>query len=279
MVFPAAQRIKNAPEGDQIALALSYQLITKNTNCLLVHIRSEDEKATDLPELMNVAQMQAAGWAGAGTVNTNPTQVLWRMATVSRSMALPAVAAKPATNIDYALYDLPRVFRSSREADDSAPTLGDLDAFASSKKSLLERGADYYEIPSFLRKQDEKEVTPKPKILDPKDVIEMANEILIDKKLIGELVGILDESVFEDELLEIFKTDLSFLNKQELWSAVLAWILLQLEEYGDWNEQTIAAIEELTNDLEPAKLNKAFQVFNVKMADLGMHGWLTLDFD
>jgi len=265
----AAQRIKNALEGDQIALALSYQLITKNTNCLLVHIRSEDEKATDLPELMNVAQMQAAGWAGAGTVKDTSHHIQYQMASVSKCVPLNS------PGVDYSAYDLPRVFRSSR---DTTPGPTDLEIFMSSKESLI-KGVDYYEIPSFLRKQDEKEVTPKPKILDPKDVIEMANEILIDKKLIGELVGILDESIFEDELLEIFKTDLSFLNKQELWSAVLAWILLQLEEYGDWNEQTIAAIEELTNDLEPAKLNKAFQVFNVKMTDLGMHGWLTLDFD
>ncbi|QWE12676.1 cell division protein FtsZ [Polynucleobacter sp. AP-Titi-500A-B4] len=63
----------------------------------------------------------------------------------------PAIATQPAsTGVDYSQYDLPRVFRSSREAT-PAPTLG---ADSSPQaKTLLDKGADYYEIPAFLRKQ------------------------------------------------------------------------------------------------------------------------------
>ena len=64
----------------------------------------------------------------------------------------PSMAAQPATTsgVDYSQYDLPRVFRSSREAS-PAPTLG---ADSSPQaKSMLDKGADYYEIPAFLRKQ------------------------------------------------------------------------------------------------------------------------------
>ncbi|MBU3564619.1 cell division protein FtsZ [Polynucleobacter sp. MWH-HuK1] len=63
----------------------------------------------------------------------------------------PAMAAQPAsTGVDYSQYDLPRVFRSSREAT-PVPTLG---ADSSPQaKSMLDKGADYYEIPAFLRKQ------------------------------------------------------------------------------------------------------------------------------
>jgi cell division protein FtsZ len=64
----------------------------------------------------------------------------------------PAMAAQPAASsgVDYSQYDLPRVFRSSREAT-PAPTLG---ADSSPQaKTLLDKGADYYEIPAFLRKQ------------------------------------------------------------------------------------------------------------------------------
>jgi cell division protein FtsZ len=47
-------------------------------------------------------------------------------------------------------HDLPRVFRSSREAS-PAPSLG---ADSSPQaKTMLDKGADYYEIPAFLRKQ------------------------------------------------------------------------------------------------------------------------------
>jgi cell division protein FtsZ len=63
----------------------------------------------------------------------------------------PSIAAQPAPNgVDYSQYDLPRVFRSSREAK-PAPTLG---ADSSPQaKTMLDKGADYYEIPAFLRKQ------------------------------------------------------------------------------------------------------------------------------
>jgi Ca-activated chloride channel family protein len=263
-----AQRIKTALEGDQIALALMYQLITKHTNCLLVHIRADDEKATDLPELMNIAQMQAAGWSGAGSVTDaiDIPKIDW--SAPSASIRMPTTASL--LNASYDSYDLPRVLRSSQKISESIHF-----------KESLNRSEDNYDIPAFLRKQAEKvsAPTPKPKLLDPKDVILLANEILTDKKMIAELVSILDESKFEQEVLEILMHDLQFLNKEELWSAILAWILLRLEEYGDWNDQTISAIESLTNDIDSSKLNKAFQVFNIKMADLGMHGWLTLDFN
>jgi cell division protein FtsZ len=63
----------------------------------------------------------------------------------------PSMAAQPAAGgVDYSQYDLPRVFRSSREAT-PAPTLG---ADSSPQaKAMLDKGADYYEIPAFLRKQ------------------------------------------------------------------------------------------------------------------------------
>jgi len=63
----------------------------------------------------------------------------------------PAAVTQPAsTGIDYSQYDLPRVFRNSREAS-PAPSLG---ADSSPQaKSMLDKGADYYEIPAFLRKQ------------------------------------------------------------------------------------------------------------------------------
>jgi cell division protein FtsZ len=63
----------------------------------------------------------------------------------------PAMSAPAASSaVNYSQYDLPRVFRSTREAS-PAPTLG---ADSSPQaKSMLDKGADYYEIPAFLRKQ------------------------------------------------------------------------------------------------------------------------------
>lgn len=47
-------------------LAVAYQLVTDQTNFLLIHERAEDEKPKDMPELHKVSQMLAAGWGGVG---------------------------------------------------------------------------------------------------------------------------------------------------------------------------------------------------------------------
>lgn len=55
-----------APEAKQLAVA--YQLVTDETNFLLVHLRAEENKPADMPELHKVDQMLAAGWGGMGSV-------------------------------------------------------------------------------------------------------------------------------------------------------------------------------------------------------------------
>ena len=67
----------------------------------------------------------------------------------SSNNAFGAASAQPA-GVDYSQYDLPRVFRSLSEPS-SAPSLG---ADSSPQaKTMLDKGADFYEIPAFLRKQ------------------------------------------------------------------------------------------------------------------------------
>ena len=74
---------------------------------------------------------------------------------VNTAASMPMTGSSPAiqpasAGVDYSQYDLPRVFRNSREAA-PAPTLG---ADSSPQaKTMLDKGTDYYEIPAFLRKQ------------------------------------------------------------------------------------------------------------------------------
>ena len=67
----------------------------------------------------------------------------------SSGNAFGAASSQPA-GVDYSKYDLPRVFRP-RSEQGSTPTLG---ADSSPQaKTMLDKGADFYEIPAFLRKQ------------------------------------------------------------------------------------------------------------------------------
>lgn len=50
-------------------LAVSYQLVTEQTSCVLVYQREIEQKADGVPVLRKVPQMLAAGWGGMGTMD------------------------------------------------------------------------------------------------------------------------------------------------------------------------------------------------------------------
>ena len=51
------------------ALAIRYQLMSRWTSCIVVHVREDAEKAEDLPKIVRVPHVLAAGWGGTGTVS------------------------------------------------------------------------------------------------------------------------------------------------------------------------------------------------------------------
>jgi len=74
----AAQRIRTLPQADRIPLALKYQLLSDDTDFLIVVERGESMKAADLPQLHVVPNMLATGWSGVGSA-------LDRSAVINRS--------------------------------------------------------------------------------------------------------------------------------------------------------------------------------------------------
>lgn len=128
----AAQRLLDTTDVQrQRALAVQYQLVTPHTNFILVHQRAEGEKAQDLPLLQQVAQMQAAGVGGHGTVMREP-QV---------NFCLPAdTMFRMGPTSHQASVNTPAVWRSSRT---HAAARGDVMAIV---------GMGDIETPAFLRK-------------------------------------------------------------------------------------------------------------------------------
>ena len=134
--------------GEQVAastvataqsLAVTYKLVTDEPNFILVHERSDEEKAQEMPDAHKVPQMLAAGWGGTGSVVREsrvsvPSQVLY-----SRSCA--SVHSAP----DYSAMTSPTVWRTNR-----TQAAARVDALSSG-------GMDDYEIPAFLRKQADDE--------------------------------------------------------------------------------------------------------------------------
>jgi len=73
------------------------------------------------------------------------------MASVGVAPAVSAVSVAPVSSAaDYSKYDVPKVFRSNRNMP-AEPRLG---ANSSPEaQAMMDKGADYYDIPAFLRKQ------------------------------------------------------------------------------------------------------------------------------
>lgn len=118
------------------ALAVTYKLVTDETNFILVHERADAEKAQDMPEAHKVPQMLAAGWGATGSVVRSPSslQVL-RCGTDDFPVGLQAAVT------GYRSMGTPSVWRA-RDRTASA-----------SVAALSSGGMDDFEIPAFLRKQ------------------------------------------------------------------------------------------------------------------------------
>ena len=92
----AARRIQTADEREALELAVAYQLMSRHTNCILVHERAEADKATEVAELHRVSSMLAAGWGASSSVRESrlvycappSTPAVWHSARSAASMSI-----------------------------------------------------------------------------------------------------------------------------------------------------------------------------------------------
>ena len=124
------------------SLAMKYQLITQHTNLFLLHERAEENKSEGLPKLQQVAQMQAAGFGGYGSVRrATPVMSVMRMSCHSESFEISDSLSSPSLGGDYGRLNTPSVWRTNRTQS------------ASKVDGMASAGMDDIEIPAFLRKQ------------------------------------------------------------------------------------------------------------------------------
>jgi Ca-activated chloride channel homolog len=122
-------------------LAVQYQLVTDETNFILVHERDASEKALEMPDAHKVPQMLPAGWGGTGSVQYSRKQLDVKFsinACVSES-TIPY--SNKSTAQDYGSMATPSVWRTSRSSA------------AARVDALSSGGMDDFQIPAFLRKQ------------------------------------------------------------------------------------------------------------------------------
>jgi len=97
----AAGRLAGLQDEAATRLAVDYQLMSRYTNCVLVHLRAEADKATDEAQLHRVEGMLAAGWGASASVLASAD-------TMDMMAALPVMAA-PAGGAAFAKAAAPRL--------------------------------------------------------------------------------------------------------------------------------------------------------------------------
>ena len=127
----ASNKLSIGQPADAIRLAVDYQLVTDQTNFLLVHERPDGEKATDMPELQKVDQMVPAGWGGIGSARFSRSTAFFE------TRALDYRLSASPDPVDVAPLWAPAVFRTAREP------------------STKFCARDDTTIPDFLRKRDQ----------------------------------------------------------------------------------------------------------------------------
>ncbi len=119
-------------------MAERYQLVTEDTNLLLVIERAEAEKTDGMPALHQVRPMLVAGWGGSSTVVVDASQVRFsRRSNAGPVMFRMASESTPFVGESFSLHSVWRSKQSSRSMQIDALGLGDMDDV---------------EIPAFLRK-------------------------------------------------------------------------------------------------------------------------------
>lgn len=135
------QQTQTAQASARMDLAVTYRLITEETNYILVYERSDTERPTEMPHHHKVSQMLAAGWgASSSVIGGTSTMRKLRHSIVGASAQLQ-VLANSASLLDAVA--TPSVFRSARTQ-------------AAAKVDALSLGGmDDFEIPAFLRKMSD----------------------------------------------------------------------------------------------------------------------------
>ena len=124
-------------------LAVTYKLVTDETNFILVHERTEAEKASEMPDVHKVPHMLAAGWRGSGSVGRAAQPLcVFRCGTDNVPFHVPTLngVSDLSSSVDYAAMVTPAVWRGRNSA-------------SAGVDALSMGGMDDFEIPAFLRKQ------------------------------------------------------------------------------------------------------------------------------
>lgn len=264
----AMYRLPNIEAENKLSLALRYQLITDETSFILIHERSELNKANDLPELQKIPQMHSAGWGGTGSV-----EIVWR--NTSATIIKHSLSDTQSFAM-YDKYDVPKVFRTNRQSSIQNDNLDITD----------------YDIPAFLRKQpDNREITKsviniskstyqavkekliKAKPLSPEDIIKLASDFIKYPNDLNKFINSIEGKLINNDLKNVQKILEYYLTSEQMWLIILSWLLINFETSKYWSSNTKTAIQDLCENIDSTDISESFVILVNHMPNLEIDNW------
>jgi len=145
----AARRIAGTEGEPSLSLAIEYQIKSKQTNCILVHQRADNDRATDEAELRRIHSMLAAGWGATSTRLSAPSLMCQDVSGLSSPMLWRSTAAFGSADVKLSVIDsddhhIPAFLR--KQADHQRPA--SLRTFALAVVEHMANGGQVQGLPS-----------------------------------------------------------------------------------------------------------------------------------
>jgi Ca-activated chloride channel family protein len=255
-------------EAEATELAIQYQLASKYTNLLLVHIRAEEEKADGLPKLEKIQQMQAAGWGGFGNVDVSRrSTVLYSRSMASFSYASPSRSAMVSNNLS-----APSVWRTNK-----TQTTSKVDKLALG-------GSDDYEIPDFLKKladggNDFGDIKFSPPIIfyeddfSPDDMLRKFNELAVETNDFSHITFELMDPIYEGEVWTVLCIASGDGHVDHYWACMLNWLSNNVKGIVALNRHALRILHAELAKLDDPSQQKAQDLFAKSFTKITPNSW------
>jgi hypothetical protein len=263
-----ARILATTNEAEATELAIQYQLASKYTNLLLVHIRAEEEKADGLPKLEKIQQMQAAGWGGFGNADVSRgSTVLYSRSMASFSYASPSRSAIVSNNLS-----VPSVWRTNK-----TQTTSKVDKLALG-------GADDYEIPDFLKKQaggrnDFGDIKFSPPIIfyeddfSPDDMLRKFNELAVETNGFSHITFELMDPIYEGEVWTVLCIASGDEHVDHYWACMLNWLSKNVKGIVALNRHALRILHAELAKLDDPSQQKAQDLFAKSFTNITPNSW------
>jgi Ca-activated chloride channel family protein len=246
-----AQRMtQSADKKESLELALRYQLLSTQTNLLLVYVRAAENKAAGLPQLQQVENMMATGWGGYGTVSGADMDIRFCMQDFSAVYAMPSGSA-------------PQLWRSNQTqatANLHNLSIGESDAF---------------DLPAFMRKQADDELLTSTKIgLSPAELIDALNAASVRSTSFSDALKGVHGFDQNTELTALIKAISKVVGDEDLtWALFIRWLSDRLGKAGELDRHAERLIRDALSSLDATAIQYAAQTFSGAFVDIAANGW------